>query len=315
MSLKGILDDVIKIKATTRNNATHFALYNSGKIRYLIALEGGKKRLATNLSSYSKKLLILVKMLNIVPFFLLRVGKLGDFVEVELHDEISDYIYTTVQKFYDMEKYRWNMIAGTYDNKQKLVIQCFYQNKPVIYFKVGNQSSDKEMVSEINFLKKESKFHTFDIPKIIESRLISEEHRFNILVTKEFSGDKVEPVLTKDIYEIFQEISTYRYEDVNKNNEEKDGVHYTFSHGDFAPWNLKLNNSRYVVFDWEHNGIRFYGFDLIHYVFQVESLLNGKSKEEAIEIAISTFKEYDKNCVLEKEMLKNLYFEECKKTY
>lgn len=315
MEVKSILEDVIQIKPTNKNNATHFAVCNDGKIRYLIALDGGKKRLIVNLSSYSKKLSLLMRMLDVIPLSLLRTGKLGYFVEVKFCDELLNYIDIIVQNVYKIEYYQWNMIVGTYDDKQKLVVQCFTKSKSAIYFKIGNKNSAKEMVAEIDFLKEKPNFHTFDTPEILESQLIDNKHQFNILVTKEFVGDKVESVFTDDIYKIFQEISDCNDFDTNKNNKVEEDIPYRFSHGDFAPWNLKLSNSRYVVFDWEHQGMRFYGFDLIHYVFQIENLLNGRAKEKAVEIAVTTLKEYDKDCTIEKETLKKLYFKECKKSY
>ena len=45
----------------------------------------------------------------------------------------------------------------------------------------------------------------------------------------EFVGDKVEPILTQEIVEIYEELS----------KDKKNGLE--FSHGDFAPWNLKRN--------------------------------------------------------------------------
>lgn len=45
MSNSGILQQAVKIKRVNRKQATHFALCNGDKIRYLIALKGGKKRL------------------------------------------------------------------------------------------------------------------------------------------------------------------------------------------------------------------------------------------------------------------------------
>ena len=255
-----------------------------------------------------------MKMLNILPFSLLKAGNLGYYAEVDFCHEISDYIDRIIQKEYKLESYQWNMIVGTYDEKQKIVVQCFNQDYPNIFFKIGNENSAKEMTAEIDFLAESPKFCRFDIPEILSSQTLDKNHQFNIQVTKEFLGNKVEPVITVDIYKIFQEISAYKNFNV-KNNKKDNIIPHSFSHGDFAPWNLKLNDNRYIVFDWEHCGIRFYGFDLIHYVFQIENLLNGKSIDEAVDIAVTTLKRYDKDCILDKETLKYLYFEECKKSY
>ena len=69
--------------------------------------------------------------------------------------------------------------------------------------------------------------------------------------------DKVEPELTEDIVRIYEELAGQK--------KVIDGVECEFSHGDFAPWNIKKNGKQYTVFDWEHCGYRMKGFDLIHY--------------------------------------------------
>lgn len=91
---------------------------------------------------------------------------------------------------------------------------------------------------------------------------------FNIQITKEFVGDKVEPILTQEIVEIYKELS----------KDKKNGLE--FSHGDFAPWNLKRNGDKYTLFDWEHCGYRMPGFDLMHYATIVQKVLNGKELSE-----------------------------------
>ena len=78
---------------------------------------------------------------------------------------------------------------------------------------------------------------------------------------------------------------------------------------------MKKKDGKYIVFDWEHCGFRFYGFDLIHYLFQVENLLNNKSKEESIELAIIQFNKLEGKEIYSKELLKHMYFEEYKKSY
>lgn len=85
---------------------------------------------------------------------------------------------------------------------------------------------------------------------------------FNIQITKEFVGDKVEPILTQEIVEIYEELS----------KDKKNGLE--FSHGDFAPWNLKRNGDKYTLFDWEHCGYRMPGFDLMHYATIVQGTVD-----------------------------------------
>lgn len=296
-----ILEDVIKYKRVKRNSATHFVLCNREKIRYFICLNQGKNRLTRNLSTYSIKLTLLMKLIKVLPFRILEKCKLGYFAEVEICKEVQTFINNT----YKLD-YLYNIIVGTYDKKQKIVIQLYsLNNKKSIYYKIGNEFSDKQMKAEINFLSNNFKYKCFYIPTIIDSQIISDKFDFNIQITEEFNGTKVKPKLTKEIYNIFRELST--------KDEIKiiDNIPYTFSHGDFAPWNIRKDNKKYILFDWEHCGVRFYGFDLIHFVFNIEYRLRGNNKENSIDIAINKCKEFD--AILKEissDKLKQLYLGE-----
>jgi thiamine kinase-like enzyme len=45
-----------------------------------------------------------------------------------------------------------------------------------------------------------------------------------------------------------------------------------FSHGDLTPWNCLVDGDRLTLVDWEMAAFRLPAWDLVHYVFQVESL-------------------------------------------
>lgn len=280
MKGSGILQQAVKInKVKNKKNATHFALINSDSIRYLIAKDNGKRHLCSTITAYSKKLALLMKLLSYVPFFILKWGKIGYYVQAELDSIIfEEYKY--------LECDAWNLLVGTYDEKQKLVIQCYKMNSEhSTYIKIGNENSEKQMVNEIRFLKKNMNFEYFDIPELITSKCMSNKSSFNILITKEFKGEKVEPILNEDIVSIYREIANVK--------EVIDGVNYEFSHGDFTPWNIKKNNHKFIVYDWEHCGMRFVGYDLIHYIYMIERLLNNKSIDEAMIIAVTKAKEVE----------------------
>ena len=83
MQDSNIVSQVMKIENTNRKMATHFALYNGSHLRYLIDLNGGAKRLSKNISTYSKKLSLLMQFINIIPFSMLSSIKMGYFVKVE----------------------------------------------------------------------------------------------------------------------------------------------------------------------------------------------------------------------------------------
>ncbi|QXE19768.1 hypothetical protein [Clostridium sp. 001] len=278
MNNSGILQQVVKIEKVNKESATHFALCNGDEIRYLIALQGGKQRLSQNIATYSNKLSLLMKMLNYLSFSVLKVVGLGYYVKAILHSEIEKQYQQTVSD-------DWNMIIGTYGGKQKLVLQCFVRTKKMaVFIKIGNDATESEMRAEIAFLSEKHSFTSFAVPKILDSKLRDEQFPFNIQVTKEFVGDKVEPELTEDIVRIYHEIAG--------TPQTIGGQEYEFSHGDFAPWNIKKKEDGYVVFDWEHCGMRMKGFDLMHYVVVSDVMLNGASLSDAYDRAIGMIRKF-----------------------
>jgi hypothetical protein len=285
------IDDLIIKVVCKRKDATHFVLYNGTRARYFISLNSqGKKILIDNIATYSRKLSLLLKLLIVIPFQVLKIAKKGEFVTVEMEDNVNSYIRKVAENYLNLVNFHFNIIVGTYVDKQKQVFKCF-STKVTIYFKVGNQNSDIEMVREMEFLKNSFKkvntYQTFDVPELIDFKKITEGKHFNIQVTKEFKGDKVEPIMTEEIYKIFQEISGSCKKII------VDGEEHYFSHGDFVPWNIRKYRDRYIVYDWEYCGFRFYGYDLIHYLYQIESLLNGIYKSQAAIIAVSKAKKYE----------------------
>lgn len=271
MSDSGILQQAVKIEKVNKERASHFALCNGDQIRYLIAFDGGKKRLSGNIATYSSKLGLLMKLLVYIPFPMLNTMKLGYYVRVTLHPAIEGELQ-------ELKPDAWNMIVGTYDEKQKLVLQCFNKTGEAVFVKIGNQATVTEMETEIQFLSEGRAYQNFDLPVLLGSSMMSETAPFNIQITKEFHGEKVEPVLTDDIIRIYKELSTEKRV-IN-------GVVCERSHGDFTPWNLKKLNGRYTLFDWEHTGFRSFGYDLMHYMMTIEIALSGQSLSNAYESAV-----------------------------
>lgn len=301
------IEDVLSIKDATQKQATHYVICNGGKIRYLIAVNNrcAKKRLAANISAYSGKLNILMKLLCILPYGVLSAMKLGKYVEVTLADQVKSV-------FEKLECDSWNAIIGSYVEKQKIVLQCFETDngKEAIYIKIGGETSENEMMVETAYLKEPIKSSIFYSPKVLFAQNRKDGHPFNIQVTDEFSGEKVPPIMTEEIYQIFKEISK------SKPEIQEDGVTKVFSHGDFTPWNMKKNGNKYVVFDWEYAGYRFYGFDLIHYLWQVENKLNKKEKDIAMRDALLQAKAIDKKLsLIQDSTLYDYYFHELHKQF
>lgn len=145
------------------------------------------------------------------------------------------------------------------------------------------------MNAEISFLQQKKVYSTFDIPQLLDSISRADGTTFNIQITKEFVGDKVEPILTQEIVEIYKELS----------KDKKNGLE--FSHGDFAPWNLKRNGDKYTLFDWEHCGYRMPGFDLMHYAEIIEVVINQKDFSEAFEAGLKNIRKYITDFSIDKD--------------
>lgn len=289
MSESGIMQQVMNIEKTNKAKASHFALCNGGHIRYLIALDrGSKKRLSKNIAAYSGRLDLLMKLMRVIPFSVLKTVGMGYFVRVELALSVQ----TTIDK---LVADAWNMIVGTYDEKQKVVLQCYRHGEALSDFvKVGNSATDKEMKAEIDFLKESHSYSFFDVPELLDSSYTDKQTLFNIQVTKEFVGEKVEPVINDDIIKIYQEVSG--------DKKTIDGVECEFSHGDFAPWNIKKKNNGYVVFDWEHCGYRIKGFDLMHYCVVPKVMLEGVELSEAFDNSMDLIHKFLPEYKLDKKL-------------
>lgn len=58
---------------------------------------------------------------------------------------------------------------NTYDEKQKIVLQCFNASENADFIKIGNAATEKEMNAEISFLQQKRVYSTFDIPQLLGS--------------------------------------------------------------------------------------------------------------------------------------------------
>ena len=278
MSGFGILQQAVKVEKVNKVSATHFALCKKKEIRYLISVQGGKKRLSKNISAYSRKLSLLMRVLNYVPYSILQIGGVGFFVEVTLHPAID-------REIHKLEVDEWNLIIGTYDEKQKLVVQCFNRREAFLkYIKIGNHATESELKTEIRFLEQHPSYQSFEVPSILGSRFADTYCPFNMQITKAFVGKKVSPSLTEEIVEIYQEIA--------RQKKKINGKEYEFSHGDFAPWNIKKTDKKYVVFDWEHCGFRMPRFDLVYYCTVVNHILLKEKLEVALEHGLKEASQY-----------------------
>ncbi|MBQ7022745.1 MAG: phosphotransferase [Akkermansia sp.] len=290
----GILSEAIQIIPCHARAASHFVLNHQGKIKYIIDLSSGTSHLQNTIAAYNRKLAYLIKMLPCIPWKILRAVGLGYFANIKLHPHIQLFI---------PHNNLWNLLVGTYDEAQKLVFQCFLDSKsPCTFIKVGNAGSDIQMQREIDFLKHAVEYTTFRTPVLLNSSLLREGAPFNVLVTKEFTGKKVLPILTETVYRVAKEIAGPTLL-VN-------GKPHTFSHGDFAPWNIRKQNDSYIVFDWEHCGVRPEGYDIAYFIIMTEIALRGSNFEKAFNSAKKRLQQLEPNLNLNR----NLIFQEFIKT-
>lgn len=284
----GILQEAIEVVPCVRNTATHFIIFHGDRLKYIISLNCGIRKLKATVAAYNCKLKILLSLLPFIPMQLLVQLGIGVYAKVKLHKDIQRYI---------PEHYQWNVLIGTYDATQKIVLQCFSQHQSDnIYIKIGNAGSDKQMLREIQFLRSKKQYNSFSIPKLIESSLMHESGCFNILVTNEFKGTKILPHFTEELYRISREIAG-KVTVIN-------GVPYEFSHGDFAPWNIRKTGFSYTVFDWEHCGMRPIGYDAIYFIIMTEIALHHRKFDEAFEIAEKRLRIFNSEMKFDKHLIR-----------
>lgn len=315
--MKYFFETAVKCRPVKQSKSTHLAIVNTGNIRYLISNKKGlrnrsRRVLASNISSYSKKLGMLMHMLEFVPDCALKFAHLGRSISVELPKEIFSVMREVLENRWPSKDWGYNIIVGSYVEKQKIVIQCFTSDDAdvAVYFKICSDNARVEIENETNYLKAPIQSKLFQNPKLCYSSLQKDGAKYNIQVTEEFSGSKVTPELTQEIYQLFKEIASFQM------YEAEDGRKIAFSHGDFVPWNLKHTEKGYIIFDWEYCGMRFYGFDLIHYLWQIHNKLMGQTEKEAIRESIKIAKQYDEYlCSLTDEYIEEQYFMELRKQF
>ncbi|MBQ5665355.1 MAG: phosphotransferase [Akkermansia sp.] len=283
----GILREAIKITTCPRSEATHFAICHNSHIKFLLHLQSGIPYLRKTVAAYNKKLALLLKLLPCIPTRLLQAAGFGYFARVSLHPSTKAVI---------PPGQKWNILVGTYDSAQKIVFQCFAdKTTPCTYIKIGNQGSAEQMEKEILFLKNNQRYQSFEIPHLKYSELISAGAPFNIQVTDEFQGDRIQPVLNEEIIRIAKEIAGPSVL--------IDGTPHTFSHGDFAPWNIRRTGCTYTVFDWEHCGMRPEGYDIAYFLIMSQIALNKRTFDEAYEIAVTQIQKFDSQIQFNKEQI------------
>lgn len=290
----GIITDALTIIPGTAAEGTHFIICKGEQMRYIIA-KGGERALARSAVAYGGKAALLLKLLSYLPKRVLTWAHLGFWATVDTHDSIKELI---------PHGYSWNVLIGTYCDKQKLVFQCYKEHQEEsLFVKIGNVSSESEMRAEMHFLQKSgATFRHMELPQMEQVLFRSETCPFNIMVTREFHGHKAGERLSQAIVNIWQEISALKQTD-------GDTGHLEFSHGDFAPWNLRCTGKRHIVFDWEHCGMKPHGYDLLYWAVVTRLARCGMSFDAAYEAAVEELRHYDVHPAMTKKEFYRLFTE------
>lgn len=92
-------------------------------------------------------------------------------------------------------------------------------------------------------------------------------------VSSVFEGCKYKnAIMTRGIIELILQINKVPSTLCENSNKE---LTYAFSHGDFCPWNLVINQkSEIKIIDWEMAGPNLLGYDLFSFIFQSSFLLS-----------------------------------------
>lgn len=293
-SASGIISDALRIEPCSASAATHYVICKGAQLRYIIA-KGGEAALARTVVSYGGKAAALLKHLSHLPKRVLTWAHLGFWAKIEAQADITSLI---------PQGYRWNVLVGTYCDKQKLVFQCF--EKPTdecLFVKVGNAASEREMQAEMTFLQQDHpSFIKGKLPQLLGAHFRSERSPFNIMMTREFRGEKVEITLTQAVVDAWKEIAAVKQTD-------GEAGHLEFSHGDFAPWNLRCQGEHYIVFDWEHCGMKPHGYDLLYWGVVTRLARCGMHFDEAYEAAVTELQHYDVHPTMNKEEFYRLFTE------
>lgn len=282
----GILEEVFHLQRCPRRNATHFVLCKGAKLRFVIQLSAGIVPLQRAVASYGGKMQLLLRLLRCLPYRVCQVAKLGYFARVALHPSVAALV---------PQGNEWNALIGTYSDRQKVVFQCFNPtgSGPCVYIKVGNARSEEQMQTEIRFLQQPHHYRSMALPKLLNSAFRGGDCPFNMMVTEEFSGEKVPPMLTPEIYELYRELSS-ETKIVNQQV-------LVRSHGDFAPWNIRKQGERYILFDWEFCAWRPRGYDVVHYLTIVGMNLEHKTFSDAYDAALACVQTFEPDIRMDKQ--------------
>jgi hypothetical protein len=112
--------------------------------------------------------------------------------------------------------------------------------------------------------------HLSFVPKLQLN--VHKENQFTLIKTTVLKGEKMKHQrIDQQMLTILFTLSTQKI--VSSRNYSSE-IRSCFSHGDFCPWNMLVNEGKIELFDWELAGEYPLGYDLFMYIFQFEFLVN-----------------------------------------
>ena len=153
-----------------------------------------------------------------------------------------------------------------YDSKLNTTFFIKYGTSIRAQNNIKNEAKVLKQLSHLNF-----------VPQL---QLYNLESNYSMIKTNVLKGCRLtNNNLNEKIIKLLIEISTQNLISINKNDSK---VEMCFTHGDFCPWNLMIDNEKYYVYDWELAGEYLLGYDLFSYIFQPPFLLTPKKSNRAI---------------------------------
>lgn len=181
---------------------------------------------------------------------------------------------STIKKIIGLKEPTLFLNLGTRGIEQKATIIAD-NGKAKRFLKFAQNSISKQMVAnEAKILKKlenQNKLKTARVINYVDNK------DFTYIVTDVISGQKASFIkLNGKVFELLCVLGDM-YPLRQKNTKEM------FSHGDFCPWNMLVeNNQEIVLIDWEMAGFKPLGYDLFTYIFQTNFLLHPNKSLEGI---------------------------------
>jgi aminoglycoside phosphotransferase len=156
----------------------------------------------------------------------------------------------------------YNIGTEGIEQKATIVVSNKIENR---FIKFAQKEKARELVENesktLLFLKEKAKLNSAKILNSHSSDSIS------YIITDLIDGEKVK------ITKINQQILSLVIQ-VSKLEQTNLDLKYTFSHGDFCPWNMLKNKQQEIVLiDWEMAGLKPLGYDFFTFIFQTNFLL------------------------------------------